>query len=57
MWTYVGCRRGEKRDSKCIWTCIADGKFLFEMGSRSEETFLRFFEKIPEAEIYYTDNF
>lgn len=57
MWTYVRCRRGVGRDSKWIWTCVVDGKFLFEVGLRDEETFLRFYDKIPEAEVYYTDNF
>ncbi|MEO2083668.1 MAG: helix-turn-helix domain-containing protein [Desulfurobacteriaceae bacterium] len=45
MWTYVGARRGEKRNSKYIWTAvIGDGKeeiFTFEVGERDEGTFLK----------------
>ena len=57
MWTYVKCKRGKDKGIKWIWTCIADGKFLFEVGLRDKDTFIQFFEKIPEAELYYTDNF
>ncbi|WP_245735371.1 IS1 family transposase [Thermodesulforhabdus norvegica] len=56
-WTYVGCRRGAGRNGNWMWTCLADGRFLFEVGSRSEGTFLRFYDEIPEAEVYYTDDF
>jgi len=45
MRTYVGARRGEKRNSKYIWTAvIRDGKeeiFTFEVGERDEGTFLK----------------
>ena len=36
---------------------MVDGKFLFKVGLRSEETFLEFYDELPEAERYYTDNF
>ena len=57
MWTYIGCRHGSGRNSKWIWTCVAGDKFLFEVGLRNEETFLQFYNQIPEAELYYTDEF
>ena len=45
MWTYVGARRGEKRNSKFIWTAIIEDKgkkvVTFEVGDRDEETFLK----------------
>ena len=38
-------------------TFMVDDKFLFKVGSRSEETFLEFYDELPEVERYYTDNF
>jgi len=39
----VGARRGEKRNSKFIWTAIIEDKgekvVTFEVGDRDEETF------------------
>ncbi len=58
MWTYVKGRRGNKRNSVWIWTAVFDnGKMIFEVGDRSEETFLRLSEQMPLAERYYTDNY
>ncbi|GAB6075479.1 hypothetical protein JCM12825_03570 [Desulfurobacterium crinifex] len=49
MWTYVGVRRGEKRNSKYIWTAvIRDGDqeiVTYEIGDRDEVTFLKVMEK------------
>ena len=46
MWTYERARKGSKRKSKWIWTaCIElkDGrkKYIYEVGNRNEETFLK----------------
>lgn len=57
MWSYVKCRKGEKRNSIWIWTAVCDEKFLFEVGSREEETFWKLSEQLPESELYYTDDY
>jgi len=46
MWSYVGARRKEKRNSVFIWTAWIkpkdrEGIFTFEVGKRDEETFLK----------------
>lgn len=46
MWTYVGARKGDKRNSCWIWTAVVDvgeGEKIvtFEVGKRDEETFLK----------------
>ena len=60
MWTYRGARRGEKREECWVWTAVvreADGSRWvdFEVGDRSEETFLRLYERLPEAGLYRSD--
>jgi insertion element IS1 protein InsB len=56
MWTYVGARNGSKRKSTWIWTAILDKKkVVFEIGDRSEETFLRLCNRLPAATSYHTD--
>ena len=60
MWTYVGARHGEKRQECWVWTAVveeADGsKWVdFQVGDRSEATFFRLYERLPEAEKYRTD--
>jgi len=60
MWTYQRARRGAKRQEVWIWTAVveeADGSRWvdFEVGDRSEATFLRLYERLPEAERYYSD--
>ena len=58
MWTYVGARKGDKRNSIWIWTAVLDGKkMIFEVGDRSEETFLRLYDQMPSAKRYYTDGY
>ena len=62
MWTYVGARRGEKRREAWIWTAVveeADGRCwgCFEAGDRSEETFSRLLERLPEASRYRSDDY
>ena len=61
MWTYVGVRRGEERREAWIWTAEveeADGRRwgCFEVGDRSEETFSRLLERLPEALRYRVEN-
>ena len=62
MWTYVGVRRGEKRQSAWIWTAVwqeQDGSRWvdFEVGDRSAAAFLRLYECLPEAERYCSDGY
>ena len=62
MWTYVGSRRGGRRNSVWIWTAVVeevDGSrwYDYEVGDRSEETFLRLYERLPEAEMYRSDEY
>ena len=60
MWTYIGARRKDKRRSVWIWTAVveeSDGSrwVNFEVGERSEDTFLRLCERLPQARIYRSD--
>ena len=62
MWTYQRARRGKKRQEVWIWTAVIelpDGRRCvdFEVGDRSGETFLRLYERLPEAEWYYSDDY
>ena len=62
MWTYVGARRKGKRREVWIWTAVieeADGRLWvdFEVGDRSATTFLRLYERLPEAEWYCSDRY
>ena len=58
MWTYVGARKGKKRKSVWIWTAVLEGKkMLFEVGDRSERTFLSLLEKLPFSQRYHTDSY
>lgn len=62
MWTYVGARRGEARREAWIWTAVveeADGRLwgCFEVGDRSEGTFSRLLERLPEALRYRSDDY
>lgn len=62
VWTYVGARRREKRREVWIWTAVveeADGQRwgCFAVGDRSEATFLRLLEQLPEAERYRSDDY
>ena len=55
MWTYVGVRRGKKRRGAWVWTAVveeADGwRWVdFEVGDRSEATFLKLYDRLPEAQ-------
>ena len=58
MWTYVGARKGKKRNSVWIWTAVLDGKkVIFQVGDRSEESFLRLYSQLPSAQKYYSDSY
>ena len=58
MWTYVGARKGKKRNSVWIWTAVLDGKkVIFQVGDRSEESFLRLYSQLPSAQKYYSDGY
>ena len=62
MWTYVGSRRKGKRRSAWIWTAVVeevDGSRWvdFEVGDRSEKTFLRLYERLPDAKRYRSDEY
>ena len=60
MWTYVGVRRGKKRREAWVWTAVVeeeDGRRWvdFEVGDRSEATFLELYARLPEAQRYVSD--
>ena len=68
MWTpyrvrgglYVGVRWGEKRREAWVWTAVVeeeDGRRWvdFEVGDRSEATFLELYARLPEAQRYVSD--
>ena len=62
MWSYVQSRRKGKRREVWVWTAVveeADGfRWVdFELGDRSEETFLRLYGRLPEAELYRSDHY
>lgn len=62
MWTYVGCRHGDKRNSVWIWTAVVEewdgGRWTdYEVGKRDEATFLRLYERLPDAELYRSDDY
>ena len=62
MWTYVGSRRQGMRRERWIWTAVVeeeDGRTWmdFEVGDRSEETFLRLYNRLPEAERHVSDGY
>ena len=62
MWTYRGVRRGERRESWWIWTAVVaekDGRRGVDLavGDRSENTFLRLYDRLPEAAVYCSDRY
>ena len=63
MWTYRRARRRGKRQDVWVWTAVVfeegDGSRWadFEVGDRSEAPFLRFYGRLPEAELYRTDGY
>ena len=62
MWTYRQAQRRGKRQDVWVWTTVVeegDGSRWadFEVGDRSAATFLRLYERLPEAELYRTDSY
>jgi len=62
MWSYRGARRRGMREDVWIWTSVSeesDGSRWvdYEVGDRTEETILRLYERLPEAERYRTDRY
>ena len=62
LWTYRQARRRGKGQDVWVWTAVVrepDGSRWanFELGDRSAETFLRRYERLPEAELYRTDGY
>ncbi len=62
MWTYVGVRRGEQRREVWVWTAVVeegDGRRWvdFEVEDRSEATFLKLYDRLPEAQRYVSDGY
>ena len=62
MWTYQQARRRGQRQDVWVWTAVVeegDGSRWadFEVGDRSEATFLRLYERLPEAALYRTDGY
>ena len=62
MWTYLGARRRGKRREAWIWTAVVEGVNgqrwgCFAVGNRSEATFLRLLEQLPEAQRYRSDHY
>ena len=62
MWTYVGARRPGIRRERWIWTAVVeeeDGSRWTdcEVGDRTEETFLKLYSRLPEAERHVSDGY
>ena len=62
MWTYRQARRRGRRQDVWVWKAVMsepDGSRWadFEIGDRSKQTFLRLYERLPEAERYRTDGY
>ena len=59
MWIYAGVRRGAARNSRRIWTAVAEAFGNrwknFEVGDRSESTLMRLLDRLPDAESYSSD--
>lgn len=62
LWTYVKARRPGKRREVWVWTAVVeevDGSRWvdFQVGDRSEQTFLKLYRRLPEAERYRSDRY
>ena len=59
MWTYVGVRRRGIRRDVWVWTAVVEEengrRWVDEVGDRTEATFLKLYNRLPEAEQYHTD--
>ena len=62
MWTYQRARRGKKRQEVWIWTAVMSclmvgGAWTLRWATAVGRTFLRLYERLPEAERYYSDDY
>ena len=60
MWTYLGIRRGERRQDLWIWTAVVQERDglrwrMYEVGGRDESAFSRLLDRLPGADRYETD--
>ena len=60
MWTYLGIRRGKRRQDLWIWTAVVEERDglrwrMYEVGGRDESAFSRLLEQLPGADRYETD--
>ena len=60
MWTYLGIRRGERRQDLWIWTAVVEERDglrwrMYEVGGRDESAFSRLLDRLPGADRYETD--
>ena len=60
MWTYLGIRRGERRQDLWIWTAVVEEMDgirwrMYEVGGRDESAFSRLLDRLPGADRYETD--
>ena len=60
MWTYLGIRRGERRQDLWIWTAVVeepDGVRwrMYEVGGRVLSAFSRLLDRLPGTDRYETD--
>ena len=56
----MGARKAEKRNALWVWTAVVEERdgsrwIDFEVGDRSEATFLRLLDRLPDSECYETD--
>ena len=60
MWTYLGIRRGERRQDLWIWTAVVEERDgvrwrMYEVGGRDLSAFSRLLDRLPGADMYETD--
>ena len=60
MWTYLGVRRGERRQDLWIWIAVVEERDgvrwrMYEVGGRDESAFSRLLDRLPGADMYETD--
>ena len=62
MWTYVGVRKGDRRQSVWIWTAVMEERhgsrwMDLEVGERGRDTFMRLYRRLPDADRYRSDEY
>ena len=60
MWTYLGIRRGARRQDLWIWTAVVEERDgvrwrMYEVGGREAAAFSRLLDRLPGADRYETD--